>query len=184
MTGPSFILRVAAVVVLILATVGGAASIGSAQEAGREKTFEELGKDLADLNRQLAQTAARGPLGVGFVVPTKNSVPVKAGADDNSRVLFTIAQGQDFPVVDKVGSWYAIEAAGGRAGWVKASDVVPKVSSSPSGSPSTPGTEEWLIQKAEEMRNKYKNNPYVFVKGFGVALSLTGLSLSLGFEFK
>ena len=184
MTGPSFILRVAAVVVFILGTVGGAASLSSAQEAGRDKTFQELDKDLANLNRQLAQTAWRGPLAVGFVAPTKKSVPVKAGADETSRVLFTVSEGQDYPVVDKVGSWYAIKGDGGKAGWVKAADVVPKATSTPSGPSGTPGTEEWLAQKAEEIRQKYKNNPYVFVKGFSVALGLSGPSLSLSFEFK
>jgi uncharacterized protein YgiM (DUF1202 family) len=184
MTGPGTILRVASAVVLVLGTVGGAASTSSAQEAGRDKTFEELDKDLANLNRQLTQIEWRGPLGVASVVPTKRSVPVKAGADETSRILFTVTQGQDYPVVDKVGSWYAIEAAGGKYGWVKASDVVPKATFSPSGPPSTQGTEGLLAQEAEEIRQRYKNNPYVFVKGFNVALGLSGPSLSLSFEFK
>src|SRR5260370_9849815 len=99
-TSPTVILRAAEVVVFIVATVQGAASSSSAQDAEREKTFADLGTDLANLNRQLALSAGRAPLGAGFVVPTKKSVPVKAGADETAKVLFTISQGQDYPVVD------------------------------------------------------------------------------------
>jgi len=40
---------------------------------------------------------------------------------------------------------------------------------------------EALLKRAAELRNKYRNNPYIEVKGFSIGLPLT---LTIDFEFK
>jgi uncharacterized protein YgiM (DUF1202 family) len=171
------ILRYVAVA-LMGAALGASASSVAAQDPEREKAFGELGKDLAEINRQIAQSSGQPPLGVSAVVPTKASVPVKAGAAESTQNLFTLTQGQEYPVFDKVGNWYAIEAAGGRLGWVNAANVVPK----PTAAAGSSGGVDWLVSKAQELRTKYQNNPYLSVTGFGV--TLLPPSLTINFDFK
>jgi uncharacterized protein YgiM (DUF1202 family) len=172
-------IRYVAAVVFIGAAIAASASAVAAQESEREKALRELGKDLAEINQQLIQASGRAPLGAAVVVPTKPSVPVKAGAADSSQRLFTITQGQEYPILDKVGSWYAIEADGGRQGWVNAANVVPKAAPA---SPMT-GPVDWAVSKAVELRTRYQNNPYVSVTGFGVTLGLPP-SLTINCDFK
>ena len=146
MDSSRFILRYLIAVAFIGAAIGASASSVPAQESEREKAFGELGKDLAEINRQMIQASGRQPLGATVVVPTKPSVPVKAGAADSSQKLFTITQGQEYPVFDKVGSWYAIEAEGGRLGWVNAANVVPKAAGAAT-SPAPGRSEERRVGK-------------------------------------
>jgi len=95
-------------------------------------------------------------------------------------------------------------AADIRTGWINASNVVPTIKAggvaaekgkgfekSLEGVKTAPGTHQeedagvflYLAEGAAKVRDRYRQNPYFFVKGFSVALGLPP-SLELTFEFK
>lgn len=174
-----------------------------AQEVGTipEDVLLDLSRDLADLNRQVLQLqeaqaeAQAAVIRPSKVIVTSDSASVKAGAGGwFIDTVFTANKGQAFDVVDKVSDWYAIKSYPAKVGWIKASNVVPDIpirltAGSPTGVPvigspsSTEDVFRSLTEGATKLRDKWKNNPHVFVKGFSVKLGLPP-SLDISFEFK
>ncbi len=166
----------------------------------------DLSRDLADLNRQVLQLqesqaeAQAAVIRPSKVIVTSDSASVKAGAGGwFIDTVFTANKGQTFDVVDKVSDWYAIKSYPEKVGWIKASNVVPDIpirltAGSPTGVPVIGSSSTWqqpstedvfrsLTEGATKLRDKWKNNPHVFVKGFSVKLGLPP-SLDISFEFK
>ena len=52
-----------------------------------------------------------------------NSAAIKETPTINSKDLFILHEGTKVQVLDQVGSWYNIELADGRQGWIRASDI-------------------------------------------------------------
>jgi hypothetical protein len=88
----------------------------------------QLGTDLAKLQQEI-QTAVAQQQKVPskFVSVTSDKTKVFSGASTTSPVLFTAEKGQQYPVVDQVGTYYATKFGKDKYGWISASDVVPKV---------------------------------------------------------
>ncbi|MDR7009601.1 SH3 domain-containing protein [Paraburkholderia strydomiana] len=106
----------------------------------------------------------------------------------------TVSKGGKYRVVDKVGDWYAVELNGPLArvntGWVNAADVSPiKMAAGidvPVNSPAAPSTAavyDVIVQKASQLKEKYRNNPYLSVTGFTVNVGIPP-SVGMNFEFR
>jgi len=180
-------------------------SVANAQEAQiPDEAIRELAKDLAKMNREVlkAQQLLREDIGVASqlskAVITTGAAPVRLGASKSAAISFNAKEGEIFDVVDKVEGWYAIQKVE-KAGWVNASDIVLRktirsygespaeeleMAMKKAGGESVPEQVfHSLTESAGRLRDAYKNNPYLFVKGFSVRMGLAP-SVQLNFEFK
>ena len=169
------------------------ASVAYAQEAAvPEKILNELAKDLAVFNREVlkAQEVQRAGKAVGFlpnrITITTESASIRAGASHEAAVVTTASSGQVFQVIDKVDNWYAVQRGKESLGWVEARWAKPlaEVQGRPAlRVEANEGVFRALTRSAAKMHDKYKNNPYLTVKGFSVSLGLP-TSVNVSFEFK
>jgi hypothetical protein len=165
--------------------------LADAQEKIPDSVIDDIARDLAVLQREVIKAGdkQRGEVGVSYGPPAAVTVnkpaTTRMGADKNASVSFKIPAGTTLPVLDKTQDWYAVQNKSKQVGWVSASDVtpVPSAHQTPPNQGGDEGLFRTLTEKASQMRDKYKNNPYVFVKGFTVNLSLVP-SVSVDFEFK
>jgi len=164
---------------------------------------DALARDLRNLQSSIeaAQNSTSSPLsskaeiaGIASVDVTKSQAFVKAGASKAAGTITTLPEGGRYRVVDKVGDWYAVElkqpAGRFKTGWINAADVTPLTLTSGKdiqlggSSPQTEATVyDVIVQKASEMKEKYRNNPYFSVTGFTVNIGLPP-SVSMNFAFK
>ena len=97
-------------------------------------------------------------------------------------------------MLDKANDFYAVALDNGKTGWVTAGDVKPTIADykaalakaginaiSPDAN-APGGIYTYLIHKAEEMRDTYKNNPYVQVSGFAISVPIPSIELSFTFK--
>lgn len=149
------------------------------------EVMNDVAKDLATLQAEVlkAGEVMRGSQ-AGYLEAIKVTKPseARAGADRNTTVIFKVREGTTLPVLDKANDWYAVKDPSNKVGWVHASAATPV------GAPEPPeGTQQKvfrsLVEGAAKMREQYKNNPYVIVKGFSVNISIAP-SVELQFEFK
>ena len=135
-------------------------------------------------------TAHWGSFGVSITTPKAS---IFSGASEAASKVSEVPEGTQLRVLDKVGSWYAVglgsEMINGttdaRTGWVMASDVVPNsyaVSNSSELSVSD-RIYDAMLEKVQQLKTKYDDNPHVIVKGFNIDISISP-ALSIGFEFK
>lgn len=175
------------------------------QEAARDSVLAGFSADLADLQRLVGAVSAEMRLGfTGAEVEYGNTLPMLA--PDSAKVVVPATSLREAPTVDAQpvrtldegthgrlldirGDWYEVLTASGSdgeaSGWIPASNaqlVFPSRYSA--GMAGFAGLWESVIEKARDLRDKYVNNPYVEVTGFDVQLGITGLSLTVGFEFK
>lgn len=176
---------------------------GSADSSTIESTARELAIDLAniqqDLDRARTQPIISGhawgktPL---VLEVTADHAVVRAGADDKAPRVLTPKRGQLFNVVDRNGNWYAVvpkvqdEVLDPKeSGWIKANDarLFPVIveNGGRSTKPSTTADDLYdrLQRKVLDLRQKYRNNPHILIRGFSIELGMVP-SVSLAFEFK
>jgi uncharacterized protein YgiM (DUF1202 family) len=169
------------------------ATAAHAQESVPEDVRRELAKDLAELNRLVLQLQApyAAPTRRPEAVVITRDKAVKADLGWFADTLMTVPKGDKFPVIDKMEGWYAIQIPGKQVGWVPASGATPTIELASKDQP-VPFTTvaavagdpfQRIIDGAALVRDKWKDNPYVFVKGFSVQMGVPP-SFSLGFEFK
>jgi hypothetical protein len=169
---------------------------GFSQEPIPQSFLEGLARDLATL--QAPPDSALRPFSVRMV----ESAPVYAGAGTDTREIGRLRIGDEAPVIDNAGSWYAIQLPNEASGWVQARNVAPVLKTFLSDTEAAKlaaakaralgGTDQgWfqdnilsLLERASAFRESYQDNPYVTVSGFDISLSITGPSLGMSFEFK
>src|SRR5712691_8061510 len=172
------------VALILMLLVLAPAQTNAQQPSVPEGVKQALAKDLADLHMKLLAAGqpfpADTPMVGGLQVRiTDDNVPVKAGASGWSKTLFTATQGDILQVTDKVDDWYAVAKPGpggapSTAGWVKAKSVVPIPAQGPGATPTgliQSGVEAVFriaVDGAVGLRDQYKNNPYVTIKGFWI----------------
>lgn len=171
----------------------------------QEEFVKQLARDLSELSKivkeaelQIAQREASvGDQVSRKAIVTAESAKLRAGAHETAKVVQTLKPGARYSVVDKVGNWYALgpdlfppvlgnppvqAAQYWEPGWVSARDVTVV----PVQTQTAPNTLDAIYDKlsraAITMRDRYKSNPYVFIRGFDVEVVPPGLSIS--FEFK
>ena len=179
-----------------------------------DDTLQELSKDLASLHAEVQEATKQQTFAAAAaevwnakaatdVTVSKHETKIFTGANSNAAVLTKATQGESFPVVDKVGDWYAVALpnpeliadmkknpaliADLKGGWISASDVVPErkpVSASTAPSTSS-GAEIYnkILEKIKAIRDTYENNPYVSVSGFSINLGIPP-SVDISFEFR
>jgi hypothetical protein len=165
------------------------------QEPIPQTFLEKLARDLAELQQASSRAAfAEASLGVRIV---NNNSTVYAGAGKDTAPIATLEKGDQAPVIDNAGGWYAIQLPNETSGWVQARDVAPIMRKLPSDPFAQAGGDYgaetqvgWLeeqirslLERASDFRNSYQNNPYVIVRGFDVNVSVPP-SLGISFEFK
>jgi len=168
-------------------------SVAFAQSASTyDETLKELSKDLSGLQHALDVARARSGLQAAYGYPiriqvTKPATDLFAGAADNTRVVQKGKQGQTFLVVDKAGDWYAVAlprpSQGQDVAWVRAAEVVPTYRIPATQQSSSDIIYNTINEQIRAIKEKYKENPYIYVKGFSVSLG-TNLSVAVSFEFK
>ena len=89
------------------------------QEPIPESFLEELARDLATL--QAPPAGALTPPSVRMV----DNATVYAGAGTDTREIGRLGIGDEAPVLDNAGSWYAIMLPNKTSGWVQARNVAP-----------------------------------------------------------
>jgi hypothetical protein len=160
---------------------------GAQEKQIPQNVLEDIARDLAVLQSEVIKTGEeqRAELALSYKHPVAVNInkpaDVRTGADKNADVSFKVSPGTTLPVVDKVNDWYAVKDKSNKVGWVNASDVTPVTTPPPLSA-----DEKFfrnLTEKISKMRDKYKDNPYVLVKGFSVTLSIPP-SVTLDLEFK
>jgi uncharacterized protein YgiM (DUF1202 family) len=149
-----------------------------------DEFLKSLAEDLAALrpepppNLASSGDAAMGRL-LGVQV-SKDVAPVFSGASETAKVLTKASRDSEYPVIDRVGDWYAIQLNAKKSGWIQAADVVP------TSQPDQGWWQKQLEQKlrqAAELREKLKDNPYIAMPGFSINAG-TSPSITADFEFK
>ncbi|PYS29756.1 MAG: hypothetical protein DMG11_07910 [Acidobacteria bacterium] len=179
---------ICAIIVFFLTT-----AVVQAQQPIPKEVLEGVADDLAALDRlieegQKTQESPPWNLGPNWVKVTGDKVPARVGGSSNARIAWNADTGEMFRVVDKVTDWYAVERPGRgpqQVAWMPASSVVP--SPYPQGTQSAPSrtTELYntLTTYVTTMRDKYKDNPYLFIGGFSVHVGVPP-SVTVNFTFK
>jgi hypothetical protein len=187
--------HVAIVAVVVLLSLTGCAQLTpQADRPIPQETLDRLALDLTHLQSALveaqAQAAPEGQFArmVEEVQATSPAV-FKAGADERAPSLGRATVGDKFRVLDKVGEWYAVDAAKGDnikgVGWINAEAVVP-VKTAAAGGVVMSGAQRAfreLSERAAKMKQDYASNPYLRVQGFSINIGIPP-SLQMNFEFK
>ena len=157
-----------------------------------KQAYREIANDLANLkasidNTYQIQSVSTYPRQLTI---TANNAELLSGAGDDSKAIANATKGSTYHVLDKTSNWYAValdkEVAGQSAAWVNASNVAPvnTLATSPSQQKSyADKLYEEILEKVNNFKEKYKNNPYVTVTGFSVNIGVPP-SVSVSFEFK
>ena len=188
----------------------------SDQPADFDKTMQGVATDLSALHQKLQQIYGKhlppsqgfSPLVVadviaamkkaGIVTITADSAGVYKGAALDAELFESVSAGKQFPLLDKVGDWYAIAldnpVEGVPAGWVQAAKAVPSWDltmvgdvASVAEAAAKPSLTERVYAEitaaVNDVRLKYDKDPYVGITGFSVEMSLPP-GVSIMFEFK
>ena len=186
------------------------------EAAELDKTMQDVAEDLSALHWKLqsiyeselpsrrhfsALAAAEWLAGIkeaGSLTITADSAGIYKGAAIAAGILDSVSAGRQYPVLDKVGDWYAIALdeplKGYSSGWVQAAKAVPywniRVAEAPgmaadvTMSPSvTERLYSQIVASVNAVRLKYEANPYVGISGFSVDMSLPP-GVSVLFHFK
>jgi hypothetical protein len=191
----------------LYAIAGLLASVISVSAQGNipQATIDEVAKDLANLNQAVLRAQQSSSVSIpvmtfGQIRVTDDNAPIKAGAGRFTTTIDHARAGTVYPILDKAEGWYAVRTGEKSFGWIKASDVVPVTSTSqswtpavdkgfgrPQPAPTPSGSVDMLyatiVAEVARLREKYRNNPHVFVKGFDVSITVPP-ALNIGFEFK
>ena len=83
-----------------------------------DETLQELSKDLASLHAEVQEATKQQTFAAAAevwnakaatdVTVSTHETKIFTGANSNAAVLTKATQGESFPVVDKVGDWYAV----------------------------------------------------------------------------
>lgn len=160
------------------------------------EVIEKLAKDLSKMqptgldpkeHARAAMGLGAAILEEGLITITAPSAQIYSMADLKAAVVNSAQRGDAFPFSEAIDNWYKVQLAGGGAGWVRSADALPtkmRYLGIPSNDPN------WferrvadLLRKAANLKNTYRNNPHVNIKGFSIALSIPP-SLNIDFEFK
>ena len=179
-----------------------------------DKTMQAIAKDLSALHWKLQEVyerelAVRADLSsyaaavdllnkAGVVTITADSADIFKGAALNAGVVESVSAGKKFPVLDKVGDWYAIAldkpVEGFSTGWVQAAKAVPywditagagvlSVADRAASQSLTDSLYSAATSLVTEIRRKYEADPLVRVSGFTVDVSIPpGVSVLFEFE--
>lgn len=184
---------------VLLALIAGAPAYAE-EPKSFDETMQDVASDLTKLQaeiqsayqkreamiRLLRELEALNILRSKSVKVTADIGQIYLGADQKSKLIETVQNGKNLEVVDKAGTWYAVELEPPyqdiKTGWVNAAQVVPEISAPTKKPPLDLTLYESLMAKMKALRDKYETNPYVTVKGFSVDLGFSP-SLSISFEF-
>ena len=186
------------------------------EAADFDKTMQDVASDLSSLHWKLQSiyeselppprdfsslAAAKWLAGLkehGSVTITADSAGIYKGAAITAGVLDSASAGTKYPVLDKVGDWYAIALdeplKGYSSGWVQAAKAVPYWRIAAAEEPGlvadvamSPSVTERLYSQiaasVNAVRQKYETNPYVGISGFSVDMTLPP-GVSVLFHFK
>jgi hypothetical protein len=160
--------------------------------------LDELSSDLSALHKSVleAQNKQQAPdslirsSNVEEIEVTKNFADIFAGASNDAKGLYKAPKGDTFKVIDKVNGWYAVklnkQTSGLDAGWIKASDGVPLLAKTEiliSPLSRSEDIYDTLLDGANKVKGKYKNNAYISVTGFSINVGVPP-SVSISFAFK
>ena len=174
-----------------------------------KSALKELSEDLAAIHQQIlqiqrAQFAGKyrkhmGPCPADKFTVTQENTQIRAGATITARPLRPATMGESFKVVDKVNDWYAVAfdkpVGNFYTGWMNAAEGVPAYTDytaygivKPVGGevitePVRDTIFRSLTETVTKLRDKYRDNPYFFVKGFSIEVGIPP-SVSVDFEFR
>lgn len=176
-----------------------------------EGLLQDLTRDLSAIYaiQQEVPMANWDAMGISFLEVTRENANLFAGASINSGTKGSIPAGSELRVIDQAGEWYAVSLGRGTSAWVQAADVVPvplayqeeerdmrwlqDLRYTPGGFIAQPqGVDEpgWvdrklqeLLRSAGDMRDRYRDNPYIEVTGFSLIVGFP-MSVSVDFDFK
>jgi hypothetical protein len=125
----------------------------------------DLAADIAELNALLQQLA----------LPIISPKPVQARAQPNQAApsIFTVPAGEPVELLGQENGWVLGRTPDDRAGWLPAIAF-----------PSVPNVEsimETLIEKAQEIQQKYENGP-IQISGFSLDLFPPGMRVNFNFR--
>ena len=169
----------------------------TAQTSDRDEAIGSFAKDLASVQAKIyaanangaRMTAAPALWHQNLTVLTGNAV-VRMKPSMASSAVATLPEGSQVEIVSQTGDWSGVLLDSGtseaRVGWVPSSSME-KTSGSYTQADYTSLAGEVLdtvIEEAKGLLERTKDNPYVRISGFTTEIGLTGVSLSVQFEFK
>ncbi len=150
-----------------------------------------LAHDLAEM--QGAVNASHSELLAAYasanhtVTVTDENAAIYSNANTTSSVVATPDVGDPLKVLGKTGDWLQVQPIkSGNAdssGWITSDAVGPMQSNAAMSTSTSEALFRKLTDMASQMRDEYRNNPYISIKGFDVEIGLVP-SISLNFEFK
>jgi len=144
-----------------------------------QETINEMSLDLAALQKSISSYKPEPAPGKIKVINTSD---IRAGASATAATLATVNVGQTFDVLGISDGWYSVkldDQIGKAAGWLKAIDTAPLTQTLDDASQGY----ALILQQLNSLKEKYKDNPYVFIRGFSINVGVPP-SVSLDFEFK
>lgn len=127
------------------------------------------------------------PKSDNYAVIVDQTANIKLNADIKSDTIAVVPKGAIFYKLAENENFYKIEISG-KEGWIQKNSAVSpqffnydKIFASAAASSSQSDKFDGIISGLVELRDKWKNNPYIEADGFDISL---GMPLSVNFSFK
>jgi hypothetical protein len=154
-----------------------------------QPVMDEFAKDLADMQsivskEQMTFAASKAYFSTNVATVSDEHSPLHSAPAETSTVVGISDPGQQFRVLERNGTWYRVEpteaSQGSLSGWIRAEDL-----SGPYATDAYQYEDMFtrLAKKAKQIKDRWRNNPYISVTGFTVEVGLPP-SVSIDFEFK
>jgi len=177
------ILRLTMMLLILQSLITGVA----AQESlSQDDTLKELSSDLTALdlmvqetnyNIQEFQKTQMTLLEPRSLTITGQEVVIYKGAGEETPKLSTVGPDKSLQIIDKEGDWYKVSLdepiQGQSTGWVHSEYIVPTFIFNPISEAKIRAFIEQkfndILNAALKIKEKYKNNAYVYIPGFRIA---------------
>lgn len=154
-----------------------------------QPVLDAFAKDLADMQsivdkEQRAYLYSHAYLSANIATLSVERAPLRSAPTESSAVIATSEQGQQFRVLERSRDWIRVEpvssALPSLSGWVKARELNLR--------PSYASAQHQdmffrLANKAQKIKDRWRNNPYILVTGFTIEIGVPP-SVSIEFAFK
>lgn len=168
-----------------------------AQDGDREEAIHGFAKDLASVQAKIQAANANGARIAGVPADRRDesavlqkNVVVRSEPNDDGDAVGQLSKGSQVEVVTRSGKWSGVLLGSGtsdaRVGWVMSENVDAAATAYTQAEYASFAGDvlDTVVSQAQALLDRYRNNPYVRISGFTTEVGMTGVSLSVQFEFK
>jgi hypothetical protein len=194
-------MRIQLILIMLMIMQSVITVVAAEEPVSKEEAMKAFADDLAVLNQEIlkatnaiqqAQNEKTSTVTPGnlAVTVTSEKGSIHTGASKETAVLTKVEEGKSFPVIDKVGDWYAVSlddpVRGMETGWISSEESVPSVI--PAGVIDD-AINKVFIEQYQNVLNviywlqkKNSNNPFITISGFSIGVKPLSATIHLDFK--